>query len=62
MPSVFAGNEVGFLEHTQRPKSDVFEIAYRRRDYEECTCHLEAVTKAESSLKHYLKQYNVLVS
>jgi len=51
--SVFAGDEVGLFEHTQRPKRDVFEIAYRRRDDEEGTRHLEAATKAESNLKQY---------
>lgn len=47
VPGVFAGNEVGFFEDTQRTKRDVFEIAYRRRDDEECTSHLESAIKAE---------------
>src|SRR5947207_15930719 len=30
MTRIFAGNEIGFPEHAQRAKSDVFEIADRR--------------------------------
>ena len=39
MASVFAGDEIDFLEHAQRSKRDVFEIAYRRSDYEERPRH-----------------------
>ena len=38
-----AADEVGFFEHTQRPKRDVFEIAYRRRDDEKSACHYYSV-------------------
>jgi hypothetical protein len=39
MASVFAGDEIDFLEHTERTKRDVFEIAYRRRNDEERPRH-----------------------
>ena len=31
-PRVFCGNDVRFSEHAQRPKRNVFQVTYRRRD------------------------------
>jgi hypothetical protein len=47
MASVFAGDEIDFLEHAQRSKRDVFEIAYRRSDYEERPGHVIAEENQE---------------
>jgi hypothetical protein len=51
VPGVFTSDEVGFLEHTQRAKRDVFEIPYRRRDNEEGACHCYSVAIRPETLK-----------
>ena len=53
MSGVFAGYEVGFLEHAQRAQSDVFEIADGSGYDVKSSCHYEALTDAGAWQQEY---------